>query len=71
MGIIEATVSFLFRPYVRCRTERREDEQHMQKTRSILRDITDPAESVAECLAEQPTRTDRDTATKAAPADRR
>ena len=49
MSIIEATLSFLFRPTV----DPRRFEHQQQRTRRILRDITDPAEAVGECLADK------------------
>ena len=45
MTIIESTLAFLFRSRAPVSTEK-----HEQQTRRILRNITDPAESVGECL---------------------
>ena len=50
MSIIEATIAFLFRPTV----DPHKAERQRQKTCMILRNITDPAESVAECLTDKP-----------------
>lgn len=68
MTIIESTIAFLFRPSVKLAPK---EDRHRQKTCRILRDITDPAESVAECLVEQSKTTDHDTATKATAATSR
>ena len=49
MNIIEATIAFLFRPTV----DIDKAERQRQKTCRILRNITDPAEAVGECINEQ------------------
>ena len=58
MTLLESTFAFLFRRHAP--VEKHEVER--RKTCSILRNITDPAEAVAECLIEQPTKNDHDTA---------
>lgn len=58
MTIIESTIAFLFRPSVKLSRE----DRHRQRTCRILRDITDPAEAVGECLADNK----NDATTKAA-----
>ena len=54
MNIIEATLCFLFRPTV----DVNKAELQRQKTCRILRNITDPAEAVADCLADKETQHD-------------
>ena len=58
MNIIESTIAFLFRPSV---DAGKLERQHQQTCR-ILRNITDPAEAVGECLTERTTKNDHDTA---------
>ncbi len=57
MTIIESTFAFLFRSKV----DLEKIEIEKQRTRRLLRDITDPAEAVGECLTEEPRKTDHDT----------
>jgi hypothetical protein len=63
MTIIESTIAFLFRPKV----DLEKIEFEKQRTRRLLRNITDPAEAVGECLIEQPTKNDHDTDTQREP----
>ena len=49
MNIVEATICFLFRPIA----DPGKAEKQRQRTCRILRNITDPAEAVGECLTDK------------------
>ena len=61
MNLIESTIALLFRPTIDPHKVQREQ----QRTARLLRDITDPAESVGECLMDKPNNNDHDTTPKA------
>ncbi len=63
MSILESTIAFLFRAKV----DPEKAQRDRQRTAYLLRQITDPAESVGECLIEQPPKSDHDTTTATAP----
>ncbi len=59
MFLFRATIAALFRSRIE-REQKEKQERERRKIAALLRDITDPAEAVGECLIEQPTKNDHD-----------
>ena len=59
MFLFRATIAALFRSRIE-REQKEKQERERRKIAALLRDITDPAEAVGECLIEEPTKTDHD-----------
>ena len=59
MFLFRATLAALFRSRIE-REQKEKQERERRKTALLLRDITDPAIAVGECLIEQPTKNDHD-----------
>lgn len=59
MSFFRSTIAALFRSRIE-REQKEKQERDRRKTALLLRDITDPAIAVGECLIEQPTKNDHD-----------
>ena len=59
MFLFRATIAALFRSRIE-REQKEKQERERRKIAALLRDITDPAEAVGECLIEEPKKPDHD-----------
>jgi len=59
MFLFRATIAALFRSRIE-REQKEKQERERRKIAALLRDITDPAEAVGECLIEQTKKPDHD-----------